>query len=49
MPPTTTHRHDVLVVGGGPAGSAAAYWLAEAGHDVLVVEKKTFPRDKTCG
>ena len=42
-------RHDVLVVGGGPAGAAAAYWLAEAGHDVLVVEKKTFPRDKTCG
>ena len=42
-------RHDVLVVGGGPAGAATAYWLAEAGHDVLVVEKKTFPRDKTCG
>jgi geranylgeranyl reductase family protein len=40
---------DVLVVGGGPAGSAAAYWLAEAGHDVLVVEKKRFPREKTCG
>jgi menaquinone-9 beta-reductase len=41
--------HDVLVVGGGPAGSAAAYWLAEAGHDVLLVERKTFPREKTCG
>jgi geranylgeranyl reductase family protein len=40
---------DVLVVGGGPAGASTAYWLAEAGHDVLVVEKKTFPRDKTCG
>jgi menaquinone-9 beta-reductase len=46
---TGTHRHDVLVVGGGPAGSAAAYWLARAGHDVCVLEKKTFPRDKTCG
>ena len=40
---------DVLVVGGGPSGAAAAYWLAEAGLDVLVVEKKHFPRDKTCG
>ena len=44
-----TERVDVLVVGGGPAGAATGYWLAEAGHDVLVVEKKTFPRDKTCG
>ena len=43
------HTYDVLVVGGGPAGAATGYWLAEAGHDVLVVEKKTFPRDKTCG
>jgi menaquinone-9 beta-reductase len=39
----------VLVVGGGPAGAATAYWLAEAGHDVVVVEKKRFPREKTCG
>ncbi|MGE0877062.1 MAG: geranylgeranyl reductase family protein [Acidimicrobiia bacterium] len=46
---TTPDRYDVLVVGGGPAGAATGYWLAEAGHDVLVVEKKQFPRDKTCG
>jgi len=39
----------VLVVGGGPGGAAAGYWLARAGHDVVVVERKTFPRDKTCG
>ena len=42
-------RHDLLVVGGGPAGSAAAYWAAGAGLDVVVVEKKVFPREKTCG
>ncbi|HEX9855806.1 MAG TPA: geranylgeranyl reductase family protein [Acidimicrobiia bacterium] len=40
---------DVLVVGGGPGGAAAAYWLAKAGLSVLVAEKKAYPRDKTCG
>jgi len=45
----TAERHDVLVVGGGPAGSAAGFWLAKAGHDVCVLERKAFPRDKTCG
>ena len=39
----------MLVVGGGPAGSACAYWLADAGWDVALVEKKHFPRVKTCG
>ena len=43
------HMYDVVVVGGGPAGSSCAYWLADAGWDVVVVEKKTFPREKTCG
>ena len=42
-------RHDVLVVGGGPSGASCAYWLAEAGHDVLLLEKKRYPREKTCG
>jgi geranylgeranyl reductase family protein len=42
-------RHDVLVIGGGPAGAAAGFWLAKAGHDVCVLERKAFPRDKTCG
>ena len=41
--------HEVLVVGGGPSGASCAYWLAEAGHDVLVLEKKRYPREKTCG
>src|SRR5437764_3334002 len=45
----TSDRYDVLVIGAGPAGAAAGYWLAEAGHRVLVVEKKRFPREKTCG
>src|SRR3989337_877175 len=40
---------DVLVVGGGPGGSAAAYWLARDGHAVMLVEKKEYPREKTCG
>ncbi|MGA8296486.1 MAG: geranylgeranyl reductase family protein [Acidimicrobiales bacterium] len=42
-------RCEVLVVGAGPSGSSTAYWLAEAGFDVVVVEKKHFPREKTCG
>ncbi|WP_159809369.1 geranylgeranyl reductase family protein [Cellulomonas citrea] len=40
---------DVIVVGAGPAGSSAAYWCAQAGLDVLVLEKAEFPRDKICG
>jgi len=40
---------DVLVVGAGPAGSAAAVHLARSGLDVTVIDKATFPRDKCCG
>lgn len=42
-------RYNVLVVGGGPAGAAAAYWLASHGRSVLLCEKKHYPREKTCG
>ena len=44
------HRNcDVVVVGAGPAGVAAAIELARAGRSVTVVDKATFPRDKCCG
>jgi geranylgeranyl reductase family protein len=39
---------DVLIVGGGPAGSACAWKLRDSGLDVLILDKKTFPRDKPC-
>ena len=40
---------DVAIVGAGPAGSTAAYRLADAGAGVLLVDRATFPRDKPCG
>jgi geranylgeranyl reductase family protein len=40
---------DVVVVGAGPAGSTTAYYLAQAGLDVLLLEKSRFPREKVCG
>lgn len=46
MTPTST---DVLVVGAGPAGSAAAAWAARAGAEVVLTDAAVFPRDKTCG
>jgi flavin-dependent dehydrogenase len=41
-------RCDVLIVGGGPAGSTCAWSLRRAGLDVIVMDKAAFPRDKTC-
>jgi geranylgeranyl reductase family protein len=41
-------RCDVLIVGGGPAGSSCARTLRRAGADVLVLDKAKFPRDKVC-
>src|SRR6185295_1251641 len=45
---TATH-FDVAVIGAGPAGSATAYFLAQGGLRVALLDKSDFPRDKTCG
>lgn len=39
---------DVLIVGGGPAGSTCAWQLRRLGYDVVVIDKSSFPRDKIC-
>ncbi len=40
---------EVIVVGAGPAGAATAILLAQAGHEVLLLDRARFPRDKVCG
>jgi menaquinone-9 beta-reductase len=40
---------DVLIVGGGPAGSSCAWALRDAGLDIAILDKSAFPRDKVCG
>jgi geranylgeranyl reductase family protein len=42
-------RFDVIVIGGGPAGSMTSYRLAQSGASVLLLDKARFPRDKPCG
>ena len=49
MPAKQDDDADVIVVGAGPSGSTAAYYLAQAGLNVLLIEKSRFPRDKVCG
>ncbi len=46
---TANNAHDVIIVGGGPAGSTAAALLAESGMRVLLLEEKRMPREKLCG
>jgi geranylgeranyl reductase family protein len=40
---------DIVVVGGGPGGAIAAFTLASEGHDVVLIDKQSFPREKACG
>ena len=42
-------KRQVVVVGAGPAGSAAAFYHAQKGFDVLLLDKESFPREKVCG
>jgi geranylgeranyl reductase family protein len=44
-----TDRYDLIVVGAGPGGSATAYYASKAGLRTLLLDRQTFPRDKTCG
>ena len=46
---TVSHDYDVIIAGGGPAGSSAAIQLVAKGARVLLVEEKKFPRAKLCG
>ena len=48
-PNAPTRETDVLVIGAGPAGAAAGFWCASRGLDTVMLEKKHFPREKTCG
>ncbi|MDT5235729.1 MAG: menaquinone-9 beta-reductase, partial [Mycobacterium sp.] len=44
-----TQRYDLVIAGGGPSGSAAAWQAAQTGAKVVVLDKAEFPRDKPCG
>ena len=44
-----TQRYDLVIAGGGPSGSAAAWQAAQTGANVVVLDKAEFPRDKPCG
>lgn len=45
----SVEEREVIIVGAGPAGATAATLLAQQGHDVLLLDRQTFPRDKACG
>ena len=41
--------YDALVIGAGPSGTCAAFYLAQKGYKVIMIERKEFPREKICG
>jgi menaquinone-9 beta-reductase len=43
------NHHDIIIIGGGPAGSSAGIALARAGMNIAIIEKKSFPREVLCG
>ena len=43
------NNYDIIIVGGGPAGSSAALYAKKAGLKAIILDKNTFPRDKICG
>ncbi len=49
MSPSSTVRTDLLIIGAGPAGAAAAIEASRSGLDAIVIDKAEFPRDKCCG
>lgn len=48
-PQNPAKKYNVIIIGGGPSGSTSAYFLAKSGLNVLLLDKATFPREKTCG
>ena len=49
LSPTDDSAYDVVIVGAGPAGTTAAYYLSDSGKKVLILERKSFPKTKLCG
>jgi flavin-dependent dehydrogenase len=45
----TEQTTDILIIGGGPAGSTTALYLAQLGFNITIIEKKVFPRETLCG
>ena len=49
MIPNDSNTFDIIIIGGGPAGSAAAIYANKIGLKTIILDKSSFPRDKICG